>query len=71
MDAQALGRKLTALRGGQSREAVALCIGVTPYALAQYEEGLRIPRDEVKLRISQYYGLSLEKLFFDPEEHDS
>ena len=71
MDVQALGRRLTALRGSRSREEVALCIGVTPYALAQYEAGARVPRDEVKLRLSQYYGLSLEQLFFDPQVHVS
>ena len=71
MDAQALGRRLAALRGSQSLEEAALYIGVTPHALAQYEAGLRVPRDEVKLRLSRYYGLSLEKLFFDPQVHVS
>lgn len=37
----------------------------------QYEAGLRVPRDEVKLRLSRYYGLSLEQLFFDPQVHVS
>ncbi len=71
VDAQALGRRLAALRGSQSLEEAALYIGVTPHALAQYEAGLRVPRDEVKLRLSRYYGLSLEQLFFDPQVHVS
>ena len=70
------GTKLFELSGDtvqfiQSLEEAALYIGVTPHALAQYEAGLRVPRDEVKLRLSRYYGLSLEQLFFDPQVHVS
>jgi len=34
-----------------------------------YERDERIPRDEVKVRIAKYYGVSVYSLFFDSIEH--
>lgn len=71
MDARAVGRRLKALRGGRSREEVALEVGISVAALTKYEQGERLPRDEVKLWLSQYYGQSIQQLFFEPREHVS
>jgi putative transcriptional regulator len=30
-----------------------------------YENGQRIPRDEIKMKISQYYGQSVQEIFFE------
>lgn len=63
------GEKLRALRGSQTQDVVAQAIGITKSALSMYETGKRIPRDEIKLRLAHYYGLSVEFLFFTGGEH--
>lgn len=74
MDAVLIGRKLTALRGERKREEVAFSCGISLSALAMYETGKRIPRDEVKMALAQFYATSIEYLFFNSEytkrEHD-
>ena len=47
-----------------SREEEALAVGVSSSAVAMYETGRRIPRDTVKLRIAEYFGESIESIFF-------
>ena len=64
MDAEAIAKKLTDLRGNESRARVAKDRGISVSALAMYETGARIPRDEIKKKIAQYYGVSVEAIFF-------
>lgn len=66
MNAQAIGETLKALRqkAGLTREAVCQELGVGLSALAMYERGERIPRDEVKLRIARFYGKSVDEIFY-------
>lgn len=59
-----MGRRLTKLRGGLSRTIVAEAIGVTSSALSNYENGIRVPRDEVKARLANFYKTTVEKIFF-------
>ena len=58
-------KKLIALRGEQSRQTVAAAIGISVSAITMYENGKRIPRDEIKMRLAEYYGVSVQELFFD------
>jgi len=55
--------KLIALRGNRSQEEVAKALGISVSALSMYEQGNRIPRDEIKIRMADYYGISIESLF--------
>lgn len=64
MDAEAIAKKLIDLRGNESRARVAKDLGISVSALAMYETGARIPRDEIKKKIAQYYGVSVEEIFF-------
>lgn len=64
MNAVAIGEKLKKLRGDVTQRKVANDVDISVSALSMYETGKRIPRDEVKLRLSEYYGVSIEKLFF-------
>ena len=59
------GQKLVALRGNKSQATVASDIGISISALAMYESGQRNPRDDVKLALANYYGVSVAYLFFD------
>jgi transcriptional regulator with XRE-family HTH domain len=64
VNAVAIGEKLKKLRGDVTQRKVANDVDISVSALSMYETGKRIPRDEVKLRLSEYYGVSIEKLFF-------
>lgn len=65
-----IGNALKQLRGKRSLQTAADEIGITKSALAMYERGERIPRDEAKVKIADYYGVSLEELFYYPIEHN-
>ena len=56
------GAKLKELRGIKTQQEVADEIGITKSALAMYERDERIPRDEVKIRIAEYFGVSSDYL---------
>lgn len=57
--------KLKALRGDKGITMVAAAVGVSASALSMYESGKRVPRDEVKIALSKYYGVSVGELFFN------
>jgi putative transcriptional regulator len=71
VDKQFIGNLLTKLRGSDSREVVATQIGISVSALQMYENGQRIPRDEIKVKIANYYGKSVQEIFFDHYTHES
>ena len=64
MDQKKIAKKLIELRGDIPQEVVANSIGISRSALAMYEAGGRMPRDEIKVKLARYYGLSVETLFF-------
>lgn len=61
--------ELRALRGDKSQECIANEIGITKSSWAMYERGERIPRDEVKIRIADFFGKSVQEIFFGQQEH--
>ena len=61
--------ELRALRGNRSREEVAQATGVSPSSIAMYELGERVPRDEVKVALAEYFGMSVGALFFNEGVH--
>jgi transcriptional regulator with XRE-family HTH domain len=63
-DKMSIGTKLKELRGDKTQEQVANAIGVTKSAYAMYERDERVPRDEVKKRIANYYHTSVGIIFF-------
>ena len=58
-----IGKTLVNLRGETTREKVAKDLGISLSALCAYEDGKRLPRDEVKIKISEYYGIPGEEIF--------
>lgn len=70
LNATEIGKRLRSLRGEKSMQSVADAIGISRSALAMYEIGDRIPRDEIKLKICQYYGVGIN-IFFDQVQHES
>ena len=63
MDRTKISKNLIALRGEKSREEVAFSIGISASALSMYETGQRIPRDEIKLKLAEYYGVDVQSIF--------
>ena len=59
-----IGKRLRNLRGNKTVQCVADAIGISRSALAMYEIGDRIPRDEIKIKICTYYGVDIN-IFFD------
>lgn len=57
--------KLISARGKRSREEVAKSVGVSVSAISMYETGARIPRDEIKVKLADYFGTSVQALFFN------
>lgn len=67
---EVIAKKLIKLRGKKSRSEVAKAIGISVSALSMYENGERIPRDNIKIRLANYYGRTVNFIFFTNEEHE-
>lgn len=65
MNAKEIGKRLIALRGNNTQSKVAKDIGISVSALAMYESGERIPRDNIKIRLAEYYSKPISVIFFD------
>lgn len=68
---KSVGMILKDLRGERTQAEVAADIGITKSAYAMYEQDNRIPRDEVKVLIANYYGVSVMDIFYTNIEHKS
>ena len=66
-----MAEKLVALRGNRTIEKVASDIGISKSALSMYENGNRIPKDEIKLKLANYYDQSIAFLFFNTVDHET
>lgn len=59
-----VGEKLKTLRGDRTQAEIARELNITKSSYAMYERNERTPRDEVKVRISNLFGVSVQDLFF-------
>ncbi len=59
-----IGQKLTEARGTERQSVVADAVGISVSALSNYENDTRVPRDEIKIKLANYYGKSVQELFF-------
>ncbi len=66
MNAVEIGRRLKALRGNKTIQEVSDATGIDPSTIGMYEIGQRIPRDNNKITLAEYYGTTVQKLFFEP-----
>lgn len=60
------GRRLVKLRGEKSQEEAAKGIGIATSTLGMYETERRVPRDSIKMAIANYYGTTVQDIFFTP-----
>ena len=61
---EVVSEKLKKLRGNRSIFAVSEGTGIGVSALLNYEAGLRIPNDEAKVAIANYYNVTTDELFY-------
>ena len=59
-----VGEKLRKLRGKKTVSEVAKAVGISESSYIKYERGERVPRDEKKRAIANYYGKSVAYIFF-------
>lgn len=59
-----IAETLISLRGDKSREEVAKSLEISVSTLQMYENGQRIPKDEIKIRIAAYYKKTVGEIFF-------
>jgi transcriptional regulator with XRE-family HTH domain len=71
VNAKEIGQKLVILRGNRTQEEVAKQLDISISALSMYERGERIPRDNIKIRISNYYNKPISELFFNQKLHET
>lgn len=64
INAKESGERLRELRGIRTRVGVANAVGVSTSALQAYESGDRTPRDEIKCRIADYYGVTVQSIWY-------
>lgn len=60
-----LGQRIKALREerGLTQKDLAKTLNIANTTLSQYESGQRIPSDEVKIKIAEYFRVTLDYLF--------
>lgn len=58
--------KITALieKNNISKSTLAKALGVSINTIESYEQGERIPRDEMKVKLSKYFNVSVLDLFY-------
>lgn len=68
-----IGETLRELRLAKKKtlEEAAKDIGITASALGNYEHNIRVPRDNIKIAISEYYKKPIQKIFFAQKTHET
>lgn len=65
MDAKEIGRRLKVLRGRTPGREVCKAVGISRSTLSMYEQGRRIPRDEIKSKLAKHYKKTVQEIFYD------
>lgn len=61
---QKVAENLKKARGSRTRAEIAKEAKVSVSTIQMYEDGKRIPRDAVKIRLARVLGVSITELFF-------
>lgn len=71
IDAVEIGKRLRRLRGIMTRKQVQNATGISQGRLGNYEHGTRVPNDEAKVILSNYYGVSIQDLFYTNNNNET
>jgi len=66
LDRMAMAEKLRTLRlkSGKTQAEMAEILNVSVSSYNQYESGIKVPRDDVKVRIAEYFNRTVQYIFF-------
>jgi putative transcriptional regulator len=62
--------KLIELRANKSRPEVAELLNITPQMLGAIERGARTPSLSLAKKIADFYGVSIDEIFFNENRND-
>lgn len=65
MDKVIAAEKLIKLRGDKSREEVSKACEISISTLQMYENAERVPRDNIKVKLANYYNTTVQDIFFN------
>lgn len=67
MDGKKIGSRLKELREEKqlSQEAIARQFGISTSSWTKYEQGSRTPSDAMKIQIADYFGTTVQSIFFE------
>lgn len=67
MDSKRIAAKLIELRSALNltQYEIADKLNITQSAYAMYESGKRIPRDEIKITIANFFKLTVQEIFYN------
>ena len=62
--------RLLSIRREQKKSVLEVCrdLGITETSLRKYEACYRNPNDQLKIKLAEYYGVSVQELFFPDYE---
>lgn len=63
-DPTEISKVLRSLRGIRTRTGVAREMGISYSMLSKIEDGVRMPSDDMKQQIADYYGKTVEEIFY-------
>ncbi len=63
---KSIGEKLATLRNDRNltQKELGIEVGVSTASIAMYELDERVPRDEIKKRIANFFGKTVQEIFF-------
>ena len=66
MNRKEIGQKLKDLRMQKNISQIQMSreLGIPQSTIASYERGARVPVDSIKIEIADYFGKSVEEIFF-------
>lgn len=66
MNPNVIAERLVKLRGNRTQKEVSEATGIKISSIAMYETGKRIPSDEKKIKIANFYKKSVQSIFYAP-----
>ncbi|WP_295272367.1 helix-turn-helix transcriptional regulator [Veillonella sp.] len=63
---KSIGEKLATLRNARNltQKELGIAVGVSTASIAMYELNERVPRDEIKKRIADFFEKTVQEIFF-------
>ena len=72
MNAKEIGKRICDLRKSykMTKRYMAQALGISYNSVCSYEYGVRIPSDEVKIKIANLFSVSVESIFYANDNHN-